>query len=176
MHGYLHGGRQSSNNSRHTSNTRTFSPPFSQENPRDINPIFASSNSITSQYQHLLQATMKFLQTTAIALAGASIASSFSIRSTRYSQGAISRREADPESLPAPLNEGFDEELLSYLEKRRGGGGSSGGGGHSSSSGSSSSSSGSSGSSSGSSGGAKSGSGSSSGSSGSTGGSRGTTR
>lgn len=114
---------------------------------------------------------MKFLQTTAIALAGASIASSFSIRSTRYFRGAVSRREADPESLPAPLNEGFDEELLSYLEKRRSGGGSSGGGGHSSSSGSSSS-----GSSSGSSGGAKSGSGSSSGSSGSTGGSRGTTR
>ena len=116
---------------------------------------------------------MKFLQITAIALAGASIASSLSIRSTRYSQGAISSREADPESLPATLNEGFDEELLSYLEKRRGGGGSSGGGGHSSSSGSSSSSSGSS---SGSSGGAKSGSGSSSGSSGSTSGSRGTTR
>lgn len=117
---------------------------------------------------------MKLLRTIAIALAGALIASSFLIRSTRYSRGAISRREADPEPLPAPPSEHFDEELLSYLEKRRGGGGSSGGGGHSSS-GSSSSSSGSSGSSSGSSGGAKSG-GSSSGSSGSTSGSRGTTR
>lgn len=115
---------------------------------------------------------MKLFLTTATALAAAaSVASSFSIQSSRYSHGAISRREADPEPLSVPLNERFDEEFLSYLEKRRGGGGSSGGGGHSSSSGSSSSSSGSSGSSSGSSGGAKSGSSGSS----STGGSRGST-
>lgn len=81
-------------------------------------------------------------------LLSASIASSFTIRSSKY---ALSQREAETmvDIVNTPLTERFDESLLSYLEKRRGGG-RSGGSSGSSSSGSSGSSSGSSGSSSGS--------------------------
>lgn len=76
-------------------------------------------------------------------LLSASIASSFTIRSSKY---ALSRREAETtvEIVNTPLTERFDESLLSYLEKRRGGGANRGGGSSgSSSSGSSGSSSGS---------------------------------
>ena len=123
---------------------------------------------------------MRLSQIILTVLAAASVVSSFSIPFTRHWQRSDSRRaaEAGSEHLSAPLYERLDEELLSYLEKRRGGGGSSGGGGgHSSgSSGSSSGSSGSSGSSSGSSGGAKSGGTGSTGGGGSSSGSRGSTR
>ena len=89
---------------------------------------------------------MKLIELITLLLATASLAAPFSIRSTRYSRDAISRREAEPEAdvLSGPLNERFDEELMSYLEKRRGGGGSGGGGGGRGGSSSGSSSSGSS--------------------------------
>ncbi|KAG6995706.1 hypothetical protein G7Y79_00043g079900 [Physcia stellaris] len=79
-------------------------------------------------------------------LLSVSITSSFTIRSSKF---ALSRREAETavEIVNTPLTERFDETLLNYLEKRRGGGGPGGsrGGGSSgsSSSGSSGSSSGS---------------------------------
>lgn len=92
---------------------------------------------------------MKVLELTSTILVAASIAEGFSIRSTRYSnKDAISSREAEPEAeIPSEVLESrFDEELMTYLEKRRGGGGSSGGGGRGGgSSGSSGSSSGSAG-------------------------------
>ncbi|KAL9128469.1 MAG: hypothetical protein Q9217_002847 [Psora testacea] len=102
------------------------------------------------------------------ALATTSAVSGLIVRPERYNTvNSLQQREAEAgaEVLKAPLIERFDEELLSYLEKRRGGGGTGGGGGRSSgSSGSSSGSSGSSGSgssgSSGSSGGGSSGAGS----------------
>ncbi|KAK4697545.1 hypothetical protein P7C71_g540, partial [Lecanoromycetidae sp. Uapishka_2] len=96
---------------------------------------------------------MKLTEFSLLFLTSISLTSSFSLRSSRYSKNTISRREAEPETnvLSAPLTERFDENLLSYLEKRRGGGGSSGGGGGRGGSSSGSSSSGSSSSSSGSS-------------------------
>lgn len=108
---------------------------------------------------------MKIIEVAVTFLLGASLTTSLSLRSTKYGKDAVSPREAEPERevLHAPLYERFGEGLLSYLEKRRGGGGSGGGGGRGGSSGSSSS--GSSGSSSGA---------GKSGSSGSTGGSRNT--
>lgn len=96
---------------------------------------------------------MKLFSLAATFLLGTSLASCFTLRSSRY---AFIPHEATTEAELAttPLTERFDESLLSYLEKRRGGGGRSGG-----SSGSSSSSSSGSGSS-----GGRSGSGSSGGS------------
>ena len=89
---------------------------------------------------------MKVTASAVLLLATTSLVSSLSIRSTRYSKDAVSRRESEPETrvLSGQLGERFDEELLNYLEKRRGGGGSGGGGGGrgGSSSGSSGSSSG----------------------------------
>ena len=87
-------------------------------------------------------------------LFGATLASSFSLRSSTYGPA---RREAEAGTgfIETPSPERFDEALLSYLEKRRGGG--SGRGGSSGSSGSTSS--GSSGSTSSGSSGSRSGSG-----------------
>ena len=86
---------------------------------------------------------MKSFTTIITLLLSASIASSFTIRSSKY---ALSRREAETavEIVNTPLTERFDETLLSYLEKRRGGGGTGGSRGGSSSGSSSSGSSGSS--------------------------------
>lgn len=107
---------------------------------------------------------MRFSETVVALLAGASVTSSLSIRAVHDTAGSISRRdpEPEPEVLDAPLSSRSDGESMTYLEKRRGGGGTGGGGGGRGSSGSSGS---------GSSGSSSSGSGSSG--SGSTGGAAG---
>ncbi len=77
---------------------------------------------------------MRITQLPLVLLAATSLTLSLSIRSTRrHNENSLSLRDAaaDPNVLNGDHTASFNAEVMSYLEKRRGGGGSGGGGGRS---------------------------------------------